>query len=168
MTKNRKRFRFCAYPFSPSTVASIRETDARWKKQWGHDERRTLTGCGYCFDGGNPVIGHFRNPRGASRKKKRERKNINATYSTYIYIYIHVRVHYMVAIIVLNGCSRIRTQLFQTCAEKMERKGEGAFSVSLFSVSSFFWKFVRRDGSFSLLIPLFPPPPFFPFIHPSH
>lgn len=87
MTKNRKRFRFCAYPFSPSTVASIRETDARWKKQWGHDERRTLTGCGYCFDRGNPVIGHFRNPRGASRKKKRERKNINATYSTYIYIY---------------------------------------------------------------------------------
>lgn len=86
----------------------------------------------------------------------------------HIYIYIHVRVHYMVAIIVLNGCSRIRTQLFQTCGEKMERKGEGAFSVSLFSVSSFFWKFVRRDGSFSLLIPLFPPPPFFPFIHPSH
>lgn len=88
MTKNRKRFRFCAYPFSPSTVASIRETDARWKKQWGHDERRTLTGCGYCFDGGNPVIGHFRNPRGASRKKKeREKKYQCDIFDIYIYIY---------------------------------------------------------------------------------
>ena len=149
---------------------SIRKTDARWKKQWGHDERRTLTGCcGYCFGGGNPVIGHFRryrNPHGAKvekKKKKREReqKNINATYSTYIYIHTYTYskpacIYHMVAIIVLNGC--IRTQLFQTCAEKMERKGGGeAFSVSSF----FFWKFVRR-GSFSLLnLSLSPLPLFF-------
>lgn len=90
MTKNRKRFRFCAYPFSPFTVASIRETDARWKKQWGHDERRTLTGCGYCLDGGNPVIGHFRNPRGASRKKKeREKKYQCDIFDIYIYTCVY-------------------------------------------------------------------------------
>lgn len=168
MTKNRKRFRFCAYPFSPSTVASIRETDARWKKQWGHDERRTLTGCGYCFDGGNPVIGHFRNPRGASRKKKeREKKYQCDIFDIYIYIYTRACTLY--------GCDHrfkwmqpySNATFSNVCRKNGAQRGGGILCFSFFRFF-LFWKFVRRDGSFSLLIPLFPPPPFFPFIHPSH
>lgn len=165
MTKNRKRFRFCAYPFSPSTVASIRETDARWKKQWGHDERRTLTGCGYCFDGGNPVIGHFRNPRGASRKKKRERKNINATYSTYIYIYTRACTLY--------GCDHrfkwmqpySNATFSNVCRKNGAQRGGGILCFSFFRF--FLFLEVCSEGWVVFAFDTFvPPSPFFP-IHPS-
>lgn len=87
--------RILFFAFSPfPTVVSIRKTDARWKKQWGHDERRTLTGCGYCFGGGDPVIGHFRryrNPHGAKvdkEKEKKKRKKISMRHIRHIYMYI--------------------------------------------------------------------------------
>lgn len=166
MTKNRKRFRFCAYPFSPSTVASIRETDARWKKQWGHDERRTLTGCGYCFDGGNPVIGHFRNPRGASRKKKeREKKYQCDIFDIYIYIYTRACTLY--------GCDHrfkwmqpySNATFSNVCRKNGAQRGGGILCFSFFRF--FLFLEVCSEGWVVFAFDTFvPPSPFFP-IHPS-